>query len=73
MAELANKPYILSHEGKDYIVTNEEPQNGDLVLTDLYGVWVFRNDAPPNSKVCYAPMPYWANKKSCRKIVSVTQ
>lgn len=60
---------IVLHNGKTYTTTDEEPKNGDLVLTNDYGVWTFRNDAPTNSKVCYAPMPYWANKKSCRKLV----
>jgi len=59
------------HEGKSYIVSNEEPENGDLVLTNNYGVWEFRNNAPHSvrHKVCYAPMPYWANKNTCKKLI----
>lgn len=51
-----------------YIVTDDEPKNGDMVLTDNYGVWEFRNEKPDN-KIPSAPMPYWANAKNCKKIV----
>ena len=59
----------VTHEGKNYKTSNEEPQNGDLVLTDNWGVWKFRNDAPKGSNVCYAPIPYWANKDTCKKLI----
>jgi len=59
------------HEGKSYKVSDEEPQNGDLVLTNKYGIWEFRNYAPNNSNACYAPMPYWANKNTCKKLISI--
>ena len=29
----------INHEGKNYQVSDEKPQNGDLVLTEKYGVW----------------------------------
>lgn len=59
------------HQGKPYIVSTETPENGDLVLTNNYGVWEFRNDAPwsMKDKVCYAPLPYWANKNTCQKLI----
>jgi hypothetical protein len=63
-------PLLFIHEGKPYEVSLDSPQNGDLVLTDGYGVWEFRNNAPEGSKTCYAPLPYWANKDSCRKLVA---
>ena len=47
-----------------YIVTDDEPQNGDMVLTNNYGVWEFRDEGSGN-----APMPYWANKYTCKKII----
>jgi len=61
----------IQHEGKSYKVSADEPQNGDLVLTNNYGVWKFRNDAPHSvrNRVCYAPLPYWANKNTCKKLI----
>jgi len=47
-----------------YIVTDEPPQNGDMVLTDNYGVWEFRDEGSGS-----AQMPYWANSKTCKKIL----
>lgn len=62
----------INHEGKSYQVSDEKPRNGDLVLTDGYGVWTFRNDAPAGSNACYAPMPYWANANACKKLVLIS-
>lgn len=47
------------------IVSNiEQPENGDKVLADGR-VWEFKDETGHGS----APMPYWANKKTCMKII----
>jgi len=56
---------IILHKGKSYITSDETPKNGDLVLTDNYGVWEFRDDTGKGS----APMPFWANKNTCKKLI----
>ena len=63
--------HTIQHEGKNYTVSTEQPANYDLVLTDNYGIWTFRNDAPHSvrDKVCYAPIPYWANRHTCKKLI----
>ena len=60
---------IFLHEGKKYLVSEQVPQNGDLVLTEKYDVWEFRDETGFGS----APMPYWANKKACKKLILVNQ
>ena len=51
-----------------YIVSDNLPQNGDWVMTENYGVWEFRDETGQGS----APLPYWANKKTCKKIMAST-
>ena len=51
-----------------YIVSDDIPQNGDWVMTENYGVWKFRDDTGYST----APMPYWANRHACKKIVATT-
>lgn len=53
------------HDNKIYTVTDEAPKTGDQVLTDNYGVWIF-HDGP-------APLPYWCNAKTCKKIVAINE
>lgn len=53
---------IINHNGKSYIITDDEPMNGDLVITDDYGVWEYKNE---NGS---APLPYWSNKDACMKL-----
>ena len=48
-----------------YLVVDDTPTNGDLVLTDNHGVWTFKDETGTGS----APMPYWANKKTCKKMI----
>lgn len=48
-----------------FISLTEVPQNGDLVFADGYGVWEFKDETGHGS----APMPYWANKNTCKKIL----
>lgn len=55
---------IHKYNGKKYRVTDAEIHNGDLVLTENYGVWIFQDFTGTGS----APMPYWANKKTCKKL-----
>lgn len=65
----------INHEGKSYQISKDEPKFGDLVLTDNYGVWEFRNyndGFNSKSNVCFAPLPYWANKRTCKKMVLVS-
>lgn len=59
---------MIEYEGKKYLISDEEPKNYDLVLTDNYGVWVFKDETGQGS----APMPYWANKKACKKLIEIT-
>jgi len=54
---------IIEYENKLYTVTDELPKTGDQVLTTNYGVWTFHEGS--------APLPYWCNPKTCKKIVSV--
>ena len=54
----------ITHEGKTYLISDKTPQYGDLVLTDNYGVWEFRDETGFGS----APLPYWANKNTCKKM-----
>lgn len=51
------------HEGKLYKVVDDDPKNGDLVLTNNYGVWEFREK--PDF------IPYWCNAKTCKKMMLV--
>ena len=57
----------LVYKGKRYQVVTDEPKNGDLVSTDKYGVWEFKDETGNGS----APMPYWANKKTCKKLTLI--
>ena len=52
------------HEGTKYTVTDEDPKNFDLVITEKYGVWTFKDEGNGS-----APLPYWANKNTCKKLV----
>jgi hypothetical protein len=49
-----------------YVVSDDLPQNGDKVMTENYGVWEFRDETGHGT----APLPYWANNKTCKKIVA---
>ena len=51
------------YKGDEYLLTDETPKTGDLVLTDGYGVWVFHTGT--------APIPFWCNPNSCKKILSI--
>jgi hypothetical protein len=53
----------LIHEGTTYAVSDEEPEDGDIVLTDNYGIWEYRK-AP-------CPMPYWGNPFTCKKLIRI--
>ena len=55
----------ITHNELIYLVVDDTPTNGDLVLTDNYGVWTFRDETGKGS----APIPYWANKNACKKII----
>jgi len=59
---------IIQHEGKSYEVSDEKPDFGDLVTTEEYGVWEFRDYGRGS-----APMPYWANKNTCKKLILINQ
>ena len=54
------------HKEKKYQLSSEEPANGDLVLTDNYGVWIFKDEGGGT-----APLPYWANKNTCKKMILI--
>ena len=57
------KTYIW--ENKEYIISDEKPENWDLVLTENYGVWIFNDITGSGS----APLPYWANKNTGKKLI----
>jgi hypothetical protein len=61
------KVLTIEHDGKQYQTTDVLPQNGDLVLTEQYGVWEFRDETGHGS----ASMPYWANKYTCKKLIPI--
>jgi len=50
-----------------YITSDEEPKNGDQVITDAFGAWEFKDEGNGS-----APLPSWANKKTCKKIIATT-
>ena len=53
----------IEYEGKLYEVSDKTPMNGDLVLTEKYGVWIYSCES--------APMPYWCNAKLCKKLIEI--
>ena len=62
----ANIPF--KYKDYYYVINDDEPQNGDMVMTEKYGVWEFRDETGYGS----APMPYWANRNACKKIIATT-
>jgi len=60
--------HLILHEHEWYRITDEEPKNGDLVITEKYGVWEFQDLGGAS-----APMPYWPNKNACKKIEKVVK
>ncbi len=59
-------PATITHENKTFKVVDETPKNGDLVITEKYGVWEFKDEGGGS-----APIPYWANKNTCKKIIEI--
>jgi len=57
----------VEYKGKTYKVSDETPINGDLVITEEYGIWEFKDVTGHGS----APLPYWANKKTCKKLILI--
>lgn len=55
---------VVQHKGKDYVVSENEPNNYDLVITG-WGVWTFLDTTGKAT----APLPYWANKNACKKLI----
>jgi hypothetical protein len=53
----------ITHEGKQYRVVDDPPKDRDLVLTNNYGVWEFREK--PDF------LPYWCNPHTCKKMVLI--
>jgi hypothetical protein len=51
-----------------YFISEEKPKNFDQVLTEKYGAWEFMDETGKGS----APLPYWANNKTCKKIIAST-
>jgi len=49
-----------------FTTTDEDPQNGDHVITEEYGIWVFKDEGGGT-----APLPFWANKNACKKITAI--
>lgn len=56
---------VYIHEDKKYLISDEKPQDGDLVLTEKYGVWEYK-EAP-------CPMPYWGNPNVCKKLIPIEE
>ena len=59
-------PTTITHENTNFKVVDETPQNGDLVITENYGVWEFKDEGFGS-----APLPYWANKNTCKKLIKI--
>jgi len=51
-----------------YILSDIPPKNGELVATEKHGIWEFKDESGMGS----APLPYWANKNTCKKILAST-
>ena len=58
------KSKTITHEGVLYFISNEPPLNDDLVLTENYGVWIYK-DHP-------SMLPFWCNNKTCKKLILMT-
>jgi len=52
---------------KKYLIIDETPENGDLVLIEKYGVWISKDETGNG----FAPMPYWANKNTYKKLILI--
>ena len=61
---LKSKRIIISTADNLYLLSDETPKSGDIVLTDNYGVWEFK-EIP-------TPMGYWGNLNNCKKIIKTT-
>ena len=59
------KTYIW--HGDLYEISDEKIENGDFVLTEKYGVWIFQDETGDAT----APMPFWANRKNCKKLIFI--
>jgi hypothetical protein len=46
-----------------YRLSDDIPKDGDMVLTENYGIWEYKK-AP-------CPIPYWGNPNNCKKMVHI--
>lgn len=53
----------ITHEGVTYEISNEPPINDDMVLTNNYGIWRYK-DHP-------SMLPFWCNDKTCKKLIPI--
>lgn len=53
----------LMYEDKKYEISNEAPVDGDMVLTENYGIWEFSSRP--------APISHWCNPNACNKLKEV--
>lgn len=57
-------PTELTHKGIRYKVVDDEPKDDDLVITEHYGVWEFKET--PHM------LPYWCNRYTCKKLIPIS-
>lgn len=56
-------PTEIVHEGTRYQVVDDMPKDNDLVLTEKYGIWEYKET--PHM------LPYWCNYRTCKKLKSI--
>jgi hypothetical protein len=54
---------IIIYNHKMYRLSDDIPKDGDMVLTENYGIWEYKK-AP-------CPIPYWGNPNNCKKMVHI--
>lgn len=51
--------------GVTYIISDEPPKNDDLVLTNEYGIWTFKEQT--------SMLPFWCNPNNCKKLIPIEE
>jgi len=54
---------IIEYKGDKYLISNDPPKNDDLVLTDHYEIWIFKEKS--------SMLPFWCNAKACKKLILI--
>lgn len=52
------------YKGIIYEISDEKPVNDDMVLTEKYGVWIFKEKP--------SMLPFWCNANACKKLIPIS-